>query len=147
MVKRGGGVEDVKCRNLGRGQCSVDIFVNVCDSMGANLVNTVLEFVAPLIAEITGTRVGIKILTNLCTNRKVTAQFCLDIDKMNYKQLTGKEVAKLMIEAYQFADLDIYRAVTHNKGIINGIEAVCNAAGQDARAVNASLHGYASING
>ncbi|CAD8162824.1 unnamed protein product [Paramecium octaurelia] len=147
MVKRGGGLEDVKCRNLGRGQGSVDIFVNVCDSMGANLVNTILEFVAPLIAEITGTRVGIKILTNLCTNRKVTCQFCLDIDKMNYKQLTGKEVAKLMMEAYQFAELDIYRAVTHNKGIINGIEAVCNAAGQDARAVNASLHGYASING
>ena len=53
--------------------------------MGANLVNTVLEFIAPLIAEITGARVGIKILTNLCMNRKVTAQFSLDIDKMNYK--------------------------------------------------------------
>jgi hydroxymethylglutaryl-CoA reductase len=73
MVKRGGGVEDVKCRNLGKGQCSVDILINVCDSMGANLVNTVLEHVAPLIAEITGTRIGIKILTNLCLNRKVTA--------------------------------------------------------------------------
>lgn len=80
-------------------------------------------------------------------NRKVTAQFTLDIDKMNYKSLSGKDVAKLMLEAYQFADLDIYRAVTHNKGIINGIEAVCNATGQDARAVNASLHGYASMSG
>lgn len=69
----------------------------------------------------------------------------LDIDKLAYKSHTGYEVAKMMVEAYKFADLDIYRAVTHNKGILNGIEAVCNATGQDTRAVSASLHGYAAI--
>lgn len=103
--------------------------------MGANIVNTVLEYMAPLIEEITNCRIGIKILTNLCLQRKVTAQIKLDINQLNYRDKTGFEVAKLIVEAYKFAELDLYRAVTHNKGIINGIEAVCNATGQDTRAV------------
>lgn len=89
MVKRGGGVEDVKVRQLGDGQASVDVFINVCDSMGANIVNTVLEHLAPLVEEITGCKIGIKILTNLCLNRKVSANFRLKISKLNYKNYSG----------------------------------------------------------
>lgn len=129
MVKRGGGVEDVKVRILAADQMSLDIYINVCDSMGANLVNTVLEHIAPLVQEITECRIGIKILTNLCLSRKVTAQIKLPISKLGYKEKPGLDVAKMIVEAYKFAELDIFRAVTHNKGIINGVEAVCNATG------------------
>lgn len=81
----------------------MDVYINVCDSMGANLVNTVVEHLAPLIEEITSCRTGIKILTNLCMQRKVSASFSLSIEKMAYKGFSGAEVAKMMLEAYRFA--------------------------------------------
>ncbi|KAM3147390.1 hypothetical protein pb186bvf_000641 [Paramecium bursaria] len=146
MVKRGGGVENIQFRYLNQNQGSLDIYINVCDSMGANLVNTVVEHLGPLVEELTQTRVGIKILSNLCSQRQVSAEFELQIEKLAYKGFSGQEVAKMIVESYQFAQLDIYRAVTHNKGILNGIEAVCLATGQDTRAVNASLHAHASLN-
>lgn len=117
MVARGGGVKDLRVRTLEeKDKCLkstgtfrvgamvvVDFFVNVCDSMGANIINTILEYVAPLIEEITQGRVGLKILSNLCTERRAVAEFEVPISKMGWKDASGETVAKKMIEGYRFA--------------------------------------------
>lgn len=122
----------------------VDCFVNVCDSMGANIINTILEHLAPLVEEVTGGRAGLKILSNLCTERRAIAEFNVPVSKMAWKDATGEFVAKRMIEGYRFAQLDPYRASTHNKGIFNGMDAVALATGQDWRSIESSCHTYAS---
>lgn len=107
----------------------LDLFVNVCDSMGANIVNTIVEYVAPYVEGLTGGRAGLKILSNLCMERRAVAQFEIPISKMGWKDVAGEIVTKRMIEGYRFAQLDPFRATTHNKGIFNGIDAVAIATG------------------
>lgn len=107
----------------------VDIFINVCDSMGANITNTICEHIAPYIQELSGARVGIKILSNLCVHRKAISTFTVPIKNMAWKNATGEQVAQRIIESYRFAQLDPFRAATHNKGIMNGIDAVAIALG------------------
>lgn len=82
---------------------ALDLFVNVCDSMGANIVNTIVEYVSPFIQSITGGRVGLKILSNLCTERRAMAEFEIPISKMGWKDSSGEIVALRMIEGYRFA--------------------------------------------
>lgn len=137
MVRRGGGAVDVVPRILRtagekKPMLVVHIHVDVCDAMGANLVNTVAEGVAPRVAEVVGggCRVGLRILTNLCVERRAGAKFSLPLSKMAYRGFDGARVAAGIVEAYEFADADPYRAVTHNKGIMNGIDAAATAAGQ-----------------
>lgn len=118
----------------------VELEVDVCDSMGANLVNTVCEGVAPFLAEITGGRVGLKILTNLCTKRRAGASFLIPISKLATDKMSGEEVSERILEAYLFAVHDPSRTATHNKGVMNGIDAVAIATGQDWRSLNAAIY-------
>lgn len=155
MVNRGGGVFDFRCKKLfipekyrfvksSTHMLIFEFLVNVCDSMGANLVNTIAEGIAPFLAGITNSRTGLKILSNLSSDRRTISFFRIPVEKMAYKNYTGKEVSEKILEAYLFAKLDPYRATTHNKGIMNGIDAVAIATGQDWRAIEAGAHAYHS---
>jgi degradative hydroxymethylglutaryl-CoA reductase len=92
MVKRGGGVERVEARALQGRQMSIDVYVNVCQSMGANLVNTVVEYIAPYISKITGHKTGLRILTNYCLERRVSVSFSIPVEKMGWKNASGRSV-------------------------------------------------------
>ena len=120
----------------------VELLVDVADAMGANVTNSMCEAVAPLIERVTGGEVLLKILSNYSTRRMVRASAVFE-----KKEAGGEAVIDKMILAYQFAKHDVYRAVTHNKGIMNGVIAVANATGQDCRAIEASAHAYASRTG
>jgi hydroxymethylglutaryl-CoA reductase len=118
-----------------------EFHVDVRDSMGANTVNTILEGVAPKIEEIAGGKVRLRILTNLAVLRLARATAI-------WKRGTiGEDTVEGILDAWAFADADIYRAATHNKGIMNGIDAVTLATGNDWRAVEAGAHAYAAITG
>nr|CAG8509046.1 1824_t:CDS:10 [Entrophospora candida] len=136
MVERGGGVLDIDVRRV----------PHVCDAMGANCASSVAEGVAPLLSEITGGRIGLRIVSNLNVERIVKASFSIPVSMLAYKDLSGEKVANQMIEAYEFAEIDEYRATTHNKGIMNGIDAVAIATGQDWRAIEAAAHVWACDN-
>ncbi|KAF9108847.1 hypothetical protein BGX27_008198 [Mortierella sp. AM989] len=131
-----------------QGRCSewllVHLHIDVGDAMGANCANTVAEGIAPFLAKMSGGRVGVRILSNLNIDRIARSTFRLPFSHMGYKSLLGKDVAVRILEAYEWADLDPYRAATHNKGIMNGIDAVALATGQDWRAVEAGAHAWAS---
>ncbi|KAF9172287.1 hypothetical protein BGX20_005963 [Mortierella sp. AD010] len=134
--------------NPSQGRCSewllVHLHIDVGDAMGANCANTVAEGIAPFLAKLSGGRVGVRILSNLNVDRIAKSTFRLPFSHMGYKSLSGKDVAVRILEAYEWADLDPYRAATHNKGIMNGIDAVALATGQDWRAVEAGAHAWAS---
>lgn len=91
MVQRGGGVVDVKAKILEENMIIVEFFVNVCESMGANIVNSLLEGMSPYIQTITGGRIGIRILSNLCTERRALAEFCIPVHKMKWKETKVKK--------------------------------------------------------
>ncbi|GBL41224.1 3-hydroxy-3-methylglutaryl-coenzyme A reductase [Nitrosarchaeum sp.] len=139
------GAKEVSCKEidtpLGK-MLIVELLIDVGNAMGANITNTMCEAVSPLLEKITGGRALLRILSNYSTRRiaKVTAVF----DK---KEIGGEDVVDDIILAYQFADNDVYRAVTHNKGIMNGIIAVANATGQDSRAIEAAANAYAARSG
>ncbi|QLH11572.1 hydroxymethylglutaryl-CoA reductase, degradative [Nitrosarchaeum sp. AC2] len=120
----------------------VELLIDVGDAMGANVTNTMCEAVSPLLEKITGGRTLLRILSNYSTHRiaKATAVF----DK---NEIGGEDVVNDIVLAYQFANNDVYRAVTHNKGIMNGVIAVANATGQDNRAIEAAANAYASRSG
>ncbi|KAF9214297.1 hypothetical protein BGZ59_003975 [Podila verticillata] len=130
------------------GHCSewlvVHLHIDVGDAMGANCANTVAEGIAPYLAKLSGGRAGVRILSNLNVDRIAKSTFRLPFSHMGYKSLPGKDVAVRILEAYEWADLDPYRAATHNKGIMNGIDAVALATGQDWRAIEAGAHAWAS---
>lgn len=151
MVERGGGVRDLELRLIDKGDYRkmlvVHILVDTCDAMGANLINTVAEGIAPRIEELTGGRVFLRILSNLADRRKVNATCRIPIDDLEWKSYSGREVAEGIELASQFAEVDPYRAATHNKGIMNGIGAVGVATGNDWRALEAGAHAYAARDG
>ncbi|TMW57457.1 hypothetical protein Poli38472_003382 [Pythium oligandrum] len=125
----------------------VHIDVDVCEAMGANIVNTVAEGLSNEIAQLTKSRCGLRILTNLCMQRRARASFEIPVAKLGWKGVDGEQVAARIVEAYNFAAIDPYRAVTNNKGIMNGVDAVALATGQDWRAIEAAAHCYASRSG
>ncbi|TLX94291.1 MAG: hydroxymethylglutaryl-CoA reductase, degradative [Thaumarchaeota archaeon] len=145
LSKMGKGAKEVSCKELktksGK-MLVVELLIDVGDAMGANLTNTMCEGIAPLIEKLTGGRVILRILSNYSTKRLVKGKAIFDKD-----DLGGTEIVDNIILAYQFAANDPYRAVTHNKGIMNGIIAVANSTGQDTRAIEAAAHAYASRNG
>ncbi len=142
MVERGGGCRDLvlRCLDADDGVVVVDLFVDVGDAMGANLVDTVAEAVAPRIAELLGGEIGLRILSNLPVRRRVVVQA-----RVSAEALGGEAAADGIARASRFAELDPFRAVTHNKGILNGIDAVAVALGQDWRAIEAGAHGWAGL--
>lgn len=153
MVARGGGVVEMTVRKLPRSKPKpgisywlvIHLHIDTCDSMGANCASTVAETIAHYLGDLCNARVGLRIVSNLCTDRISTAKFSIPVSKLDYKGFDGREVAERICEAYQWAEDDPYRAVTHNKGIMNGIDAVAIATGQDWRALEASSHAWASM--
>ncbi len=124
------------------------LIVDVRDAMGANAINTMVEGVAPRVATLTGGRVRLRILSNLADRRRVTAVGQVDSYRLGRGDpVRGRSVAEGIEEASRFAERDPYRAATHNKGIMNGVDAVLLATGQDWRAVEAGAHAYAARSG
>ncbi len=151
MVERGGGVFDLECRVLDDGDNEkmliVHLLMDVCEAMGANAVNSACEAAAPVLAEITGGRFNLRILSNLADRRLARARFRLPLARLATADLSGEEVGRRMLEAGRLAHIDPYRAATHNKGIFNGIGAAAVALGQDWRAIEAGGHAYAARDG
>jgi hydroxymethylglutaryl-CoA reductase len=145
LIKLGGGAKDLEVRIVDTQKgpnVIVHLLVDVKDAMGANAVNTMAEAVAPLVERIAGGRVYLRILSNLATHRLARARAVWDKETIG-----GEEVVDGVIEAYLFADADPYRCATHNKGIMNGIDAVTIATGNDWRAIEAGAHAYAARTG
>ncbi len=143
MVRRGGGVRAIVARPLPETRrLVVHLHVDTRDAMGANVVNSVCESLGPAIAKAVGGRLGLRILSNLATERIVRARCTVPAAAVG-----GKDVVKAMVEANEFALADPYRAATHNKGILNGIDPVVIATGNDWRAVEAGAHAYAALGG
>ena len=117
------------------------------DAMGANMVNTVAEALAPRVVAITGGRVGLRILSNLASERLAWARCRIHPDRFNTPKLDGAEVIQGIASAYRFAWADPWRATTHNKGVLNGIDAVAIATGNDWRAIEAGAHAWAARDG
>jgi hydroxymethylglutaryl-CoA reductase len=142
LVDLGGGAKDLEIRWLSNDMIVVHLLVDVRDAMGANAVNTMAEAVAPLLERITGGKALLRIISNLAIYRLAEAEVI-------YKKeaIGGEEVVDKVVKAYEFAALDVFRAATHNKGIMNGIDAVVIATGNDWRAVEAGAHAYAAMNG
>jgi len=146
LARRGGGYVGLETRILpdpeGGALLVVHLLVNVCEAMGANAVNTACEQVAPVLSACTGCPVGLRILTNLTDRRLARAKVRLPVQAVG-----GARVAQGIYEADRFARVDPYRAATHNKGIMNGIDAVALATGNDWRALEAGVHAFAARDG
>jgi len=145
LPKLGKGAKEIQCKEIKTSTSSmliVELMIDVGDAMGANVTNTMCETVAPLIEKLTGGKTLLRILSNYSTKRMVSVSATFDKDSVG-----GEQVVDDMISAYEFADNDVYRAVTHNKGVMNGTISVANATGQDSRAIEAAAHAYASHTG
>jgi len=145
LVKLGGGAKDLEVRILDSpiGKMIVThIIVDVRDAMGANAVNTMCEALAPELEKISGGRVRLRILSNLADKRIVKAKAVFDKEKMG-----GDKIVDAFLESYNLAVIDPYRAATHNKGIMNGIDSLIIATGNDFRAIESGAHAYAARNG
>jgi hydroxymethylglutaryl-CoA reductase len=152
MVARGGGCFDVEARVLEGGagvgpMLIVHLLMDVREAMGANAINYSCEAAGPVLAALTGGRVNLRILSNYATKRLARARFSLPLELLASAGLDGAQVAQRLIEASAFAQADPYRAVTHNKGIFNGIGAAALALGQDWRALEAGGHAWAARSG
>jgi hydroxymethylglutaryl-CoA reductase len=151
ILKRGGGARDIEVRLFPETTIGpmlvVHLLFDARDAMGANAINTAAEHIAPLIEEVTGGRVNLRILSNLTDHRKARARGRVPASELARGELTGPEAVKAIVEAGVFAQVDPYRAATHNKGIMNGIDAVIIATGNDWRAVEAGAHAYAARSG
>jgi len=151
LKKCGGGARDIEVRIIDQSPIGaflvVHLIYDVRDAMGANAVNTAVEHLAPSIEAITGGRVHLRILSNL-TDRRITRSKCIiPLDQLAFDTYSGEEVRDGIIAAWAFAEADPYRAATHNKGIMNGVDAVVIATGNDWRAIEAGAHAYAARNG
>jgi len=145
LSKLGKGAKEISCKDIETDSghmLIVELLIDVGDAMGANVTNTMCEAVAPIIEKLSGGKTLLRILSNYSTKRMVRASAVFDKDEIG-----GEGVVDDMILAFQFADNDTYRAVTHNKGVMNGVIAVANATGQDSRAIEAAAHAYASKTG
>lgn len=151
LVELGGGPRDLEVRIIEDSPIGpflvVHLIYDVRDAMGANAVNTAAERLAPLIEEISGGRVHLRILSNLADRRLARARATFRLDKLAFGDYSGEAVRDGIIEAWAFAASDPYRAATHNKGIMNGIDPVVIATGNDWRAVEAGAHAYAARSG
>jgi hydroxymethylglutaryl-CoA reductase len=147
LVKVGGGARDVEVRVLEskRGPMVITHLVVDCrDAMGANAVNTMAEAVAPHLEKWTGGRVYLRIISNLAVRRLARSRAIFGKDALKTDTLAGEEVVEGILEAYAFAEADPFRCATHNKGVMNGIDAVVVATGNDWRAIEAGAHSYAA---
>ncbi|MDY7075591.1 MAG: hydroxymethylglutaryl-CoA reductase, degradative [Chloroflexota bacterium] len=151
IVNLGGGARDIEVHILEQTPAGPMLVVHLIfdcrDAMGANTVNTACESLAPRIGQITGGRVGLRILSNLANRRLAQAHCTVPVEALAFGDFSGEQVAQGIVEAWAFAAADPYRAVTHNKGIMNGVDAVVIATGNDWRAIEAGAHAYAACSG
>jgi hydroxymethylglutaryl-CoA reductase len=152
LVSRGGGAREIEARVLAADVVVVHVVIDCKDAMGANLVNSVAEAVADRVAAIAGggdhgCKVGLRILSNLCDKRCVRISCRVPAEVLATDDMSGSDVIDGMVNASRFAELDPYRAATHNKGIMNGVDAVVIATGNDWRAVEAGAHAFAARSG
>ena len=145
LSKMNKGAKEISCKVIDTpsGKMLIaELLIDVGDAMGANITNTMCEAVSPLIEKITGGKTLLRILSNYSTRRIVKAKAIFEKEAVG-----GEKVVDNIILAFEFADNDVYRAVTHNKGIMNGTIAVANAVGQDSRAIEAAANAYAAKSG
>ena len=150
LVSLGGGAKDLYWRKLeteSGPMLIVHLAVDVCDAMGANAVNTMVETLGPIIEEMAKGNRHCQIITNYCDQSLVRARFEAKVDCLKWGTFNGRQVAERIVRAYHFADADPYRATTHNKGVMNGIDGILIATGNDWRAVEAACHAYAARTG
>jgi hydroxymethylglutaryl-CoA reductase len=148
LVERGGGARGIEVRSLADdGMMVVHVLVDCRDAMGANLVNTIAEALGDRVAQLAGGKVGLRILSNLCDKRCVRVTCRVPAEVLATDDMDGEQVITGIVAASKFAELDPYRAATHNKGIMNGIDSVVIATGNDWRAVEAGAHAYAARRG
>ena len=151
IVELGGGARDLEARVIEYTPAGPMLVVHLIfdcrDAMGANAVNTACESLAPRIEQITGGRVLLRILSNLADRRLARARCTVPVEALAYGDFAGEQVAQGIIEAYALAAADPYRAATHNKGIMNGVDPIVIATGNDWRAVEAGAHAYAARSG
>ncbi|MCS7222588.1 MAG: hydroxymethylglutaryl-CoA reductase, degradative [Anaerolineae bacterium] len=151
IVSLHGGARDIEARIVPESPAGPMLVVHVLydcrDAMGANMVNTACEALAPLVEEITGGRVNLRILSNLADRRLARARCRVPAHALETNALPGPAVVDRIVEAYALAAADPYRATTHNKGIMNGVDAVVLATGNDWRAIEAGAHAYAARDG
>ena len=146
LIERGGGPVDIEIRTLEETSAGpmlvLHLIMDVRDVMGANLIDTALETLAPQVEKISGGTVRLRILSNLADRRLARAACSIPVSALAFKEYDGETVRDRMLEAAAFAEADSYRAVTHNKGIMNGIDALVLATGNDWRAVEAGAHAW-----
>jgi len=154
LVNRGGGAKDIEVRVLpapegprGEPLVIVHVLVDTQEAMGANLINTMAEGIAPFIEQVTGGKVYLRILSNLADRRLARAWCRIPVPLLADFNLSGQEIAEGIAQASRFARADPYRAATHNKGVMNGVDAVAIATGQDWRAIEAGAHAFACREG
>lgn len=151
LKNRGGGARDIEVRSLqlqsGQPLLVVHVLVDTCDAMGANLVNSICESLAPEVASLCGGRVALRILSNLTDRARVKARVAFDVEQLATDTMSGAAVRDGIVVASDIAMVDPYRAATHNKGVMNGIDAVAIATGNDWRALQAGAHAFAARDG
>ncbi len=151
LVPFGGGCRDLEIRWLadnGSGNVLVvHLLVDCRDAMGANSVNAMCELLAPRLAELSGGRPGLRILSNLADRRRVAATATVPVVALGFRDWSGADVRDLIVAASRFAERDPYRAATHNKGIMNGVDPLMIATGNDWRAMEAGCHSFAARSG
>ena len=153
LVSFGGGARDLEVRRIESEvgvMLVVHLLVDVRDAMGANAVNTMCEGISPFLEELTGGYVRLRIISNLADKRLARAKAIWkkeDLEKSTKGFMKGEEAVNAILEAYHLALNDPYRCATHNKGIMNGVDAVVIATGNDFRAVEAGAHAFASVSG
>jgi hydroxymethylglutaryl-CoA reductase len=151
LEELGGGPRDLEVRLIENTPIGdflvIHLIYDVRDAMGANAVNTAVERLAPQIERITGGRVLLRILSNLADRRRARAQVTIRTEDLAFDEFSGEDVRDRIIEAWAFAVADPYRAATHNKGIMNGIDPIVIATGNDWRAIEAGAHAYAARDG
>lgn len=151
LLARGGGVRDIEFLRYRlpdeRWTIVLHLLVDTCDAMGANLVNTICEAIATRVESICGGKVVLRILSNLADRSLVTAQVKLPLSQLASDGYPGEQVRDSIVLATALAETDPYRAATHNKGIMNGVDAVAIATGNDWRAIEAGAHAYAASTG
>ena len=153
LVKFGGGMKDIEARVIATPagkMVIVHLLVDCRDAMGANAVNTLAETLSPMFEDISGGKTRLRIISNLADKRTAKSKAVWkkeDLEKASKGQFKGEDIVNGIIEAWAFAFSDPYRATTHNKGIMNGVDAVVIATGNDWRAVEAGAHAFASMRG
>ena len=151
IIKLGGGPRDIEVRLIEDSPVGPMLILHLLydcrDAMGANTINTAAEALRPMVEEITGGRVALRILSNLADHRLARSTCTIPTSALAFDNFEGEDVRDRIIEAYAFAATDPYRAATHNKGIMNGVDAVVIATGNDWRAIEAGAHAYAARSG